>query len=222
MFHSLLLTSIAVLGFGADEKPHERFGGDPAPKPEAQENAAAEQRVANLKEVIVDLNRQLAELKKQAQGLAEEKKKLETTLNDEKTRMQKRLVALENKCKLAISERDEMEVRLQIAEGKSRVLALARQEVLKRLEVLERTINSVRSGIKVAVDERNSLQKKLVNKTAEANARKVLFDRLAMAVRDKRYDDALKLVEEADEALKTVGETQKEPTVPSDGDKPGK
>jgi hypothetical protein len=60
----------------------------------------------------------------------------------------------------------------------------------------------------LVVDE----QDKLVEKTAEADARKALFDRLAKAVREKRYDDALKLIEENDKANaapKTDRPTQK-------------
>ena len=65
MFHLLLLTLIAVIGLGADDKPDERFGGDPTPKPGPREKAAAEQRPADLKEMVADLNRQLAEANKQ-------------------------------------------------------------------------------------------------------------------------------------------------------------
>ena len=108
MFHSLPLTSIAVLGLlglGACDKPHERSGGDPASKPETQEKAVAERRAANLQEAVADLNR---ELNKQAQDIAAEKKNLETALNNERALVRKRLIDLESVRNNAITNRDEI------------------------------------------------------------------------------------------------------------------
>ena len=64
-------------------------------------------------------------------------------------------------------------------------------------------IDRLRKDIEVAVEETKRAQKKLVDKADEVEARKALFDRLAKAVREKRYDDALKLVEEVDKANET-------------------
>ncbi len=64
-------------------------------------------------------------------------------------------------------------------------------------------IDRLRKDIEVAVEETKRHQKKLVDKADEVEARKALFDRLAKAVREKRYDDALKLVEEVDKANET-------------------
>jgi len=187
MFHSLLLTSIAILGVGDDLQPQ------------------------NWKNVVADLNRQLTEAKKQYQDLAEEKKNLANALNGEKARTQKRLLALENLEKIVVKDRDEKERALLNVQHSNRVLALTVQEANKRFSVLQTLIDGMRNDIKVAVDERNSLERKLVNMTDEANTRKILFDRLAKAVRDKRYDDALKMVEESKAKEITAGSDKDTP-----------
>ena len=102
---------------------------------------------------------------KEKQELTEEKKILDTALNDEKAATLKRLVALENEKNIAVAERDKNEAKIQVAEGKARVLALAIEEVHKRLSVLQTAIDSMRNDIKVTVDQRDTLQTNLLKTT---------------------------------------------------------
>jgi chromosome segregation ATPase len=249
MFHAILCTSIAVLGLGADDTPHERIGSDPAPKSDAQEKAATEQRISVLQDVVADLNRQLAEAKKIIQDLKDENKIVEVTLDNERQAVRKRLIALDAAAKTAVAQKDASEVKIHAVETLERELAAKLKETNKNLAVMQTQIDGMRGDIKLAVDERNraqkklvdandslmnavaelqrlqklgeqlateiikikqhageernSIQKKLAEKTAEADARKALFDRLAKAVREKRFDDALKLVEEDAKANET-------------------
>jgi hypothetical protein len=122
----------------------------------------------NWRDVVVakgGLNDQLTEANKEKQNLAEEKKNLETALNDEKERTKKRLIALEQEAKKVVAEKSELESKIQVEEGKSRVLALAIKETSQRIGVMQTEIEGMRNNIKVAVDERNDLQKNLVSKT---------------------------------------------------------
>jgi len=122
----------------------------------------------NWREVVVakdGLNDKLTEANKLKQDLLDEKKILETALNDEKARTQRRLIALEEQKKGVVSELDENQRKLQIEEGKSRVLALAIREVHQRLGVLQTAIDGMQKEIKIGVDERNSTQKTLLDTT---------------------------------------------------------
>jgi len=172
MFHTILCASIAVLGLGADEKPQDQ------------------------NQVIADLNRQLEDAKTQVHDLAEENKKLETAVKDEKSRMQMQLVALEQAKEIALAERNKMHELLATEEANIRRFAKANDETAKRLDALQKAIDDSSKEIKAAIEERDDVMKKLIHMSHEAIDREARYDRLAKAVREKRFDDALKLVEE--------------------------
>ena len=223
MFHAILCTSIAVFGMGAKAR-----ADGPVPK--------------DLKEEVADLNRQLTEAKKLMQDLRDEKTILQTDLENEKVAMQKRTIALEQAAVVVARDRDASQAKLQAQVAANHSLAQSIQAVNENFGTLRTQIDLMRKEIDVAVEQRNQIQKKLmdatdllnntaaererleklgtqlvaevlkmkqlvvdeqdklVEKTAEADARKALFDRLAKAAREKRYDDALKLIEENDKA----------------------
>ncbi len=108
---------------------------------------------------------QLAKAETANNDLKKEKKDLETARDDERAKTRSTLIALEQAAKDAKAAENDMESKLQVEEGKSRVLALAIQETSKRLGVLQTAIDGMRNDIKVAVDERNGTQKKLVDTT---------------------------------------------------------
>ena len=162
----------------------------------------------NWKAEVVDLNQQLTSANQQQQVLSEEKKSLETALNDEKERTKKRLIALEQEKKDAIAQRDSDEAKIQIEEGKSRVLAQAIQEVHKRLSVLQTAIDGMQKDIKVTVDERNSTQKKLVETTdllMNAVAEKQKLEKLQreLAFQINKLKIALQVNKAPEDILKT-------------------
>ena len=119
----------------------------------------------NWKVEAVDLSQKLTAASKEKQDLTEEKKVLENALVDEKDRTRRRLTALEQEAKKVIADKSELESKIQVEEGKSRVLALAIKETSQRIGVMQTEIEGMRNNIKVAVDERNSTQKKLVDTT---------------------------------------------------------
>jgi len=119
----------------------------------------------NWKVEVVALNDQLTAANKDKKNLEEEKVSLDTALKDEKARTLKRLVALENEKNLAVAERDANAAKIQEAEDKARRLVLAIEGANKNLAVLQTAIDGMRKDIKVTVDERNSLESKLVNTT---------------------------------------------------------
>ena len=108
---------------------------------------------------------QLAKAETANNDLKKEKKNIETARDDERAKTRSALIALEQAAKDAKAAENDMESKLQVEEGKSRVLALAIQETSKRLGVLQTAIDGMRNDIKVAVDERNGTQKKLVDTT---------------------------------------------------------
>ena len=91
----------------------------------------------NWKTEAYDYNRQLTEANQQKQEALEEQKNLQTALADEKARIQKRLIALENQAKIAIAQRDAMESKLRVEEDDARKLALAIEAANKNLGVLQ-------------------------------------------------------------------------------------
>jgi hypothetical protein len=116
----------------------------------------------NWKEVVISFNNDLTKANQEKQLLTEEKKNLQTALDDEKERTKRRIIALEQAAKDAVAQKDLNEQKLQLEEGKVRVLALAMNEVHKRLAVLQTSIDGMRTDIKVATDQRDSTQKVLV------------------------------------------------------------
>jgi len=122
----------------------------------------------NWREAVVakgGLKEQLDEANKLNRELTDDKKILETALDNEKKDKRDRLTALENEKNIVVGERDDYDRRLQIVEGESQKLALAIKETSQRLGVLQTAIDGMRNDIKVAVDERNNTQKNLVDTT---------------------------------------------------------
>ncbi|MGO9108993.1 MAG: hypothetical protein ACLP9L_07150 [Thermoguttaceae bacterium] len=154
----------------------------------------------NWREVVVakgGLNDQLTAASKLNRELTDEKKVLETALENEKKDKRDRLTALENEKKIVVGERQDAEGKLQVEEGKSRVLALAIQETSKRLSVLQTAIDGMRNDIKVAVDERNGIHKNLVHTTDELMNAVAERDRLEKLQRElvtqiQRLNDLVK------------------------------
>jgi chromosome segregation ATPase len=172
MFHAILCTSVAVLAVGADEKPQSQ------------------------KEVIADLTRQLAEAKQEQKELAEELKTLQSALNGEQARLQKRMIELDNAKKLVVAERDKMDERFKIREAECRALARSTKETEKKIGALQSVIDDVRKDVKTVVEERDDAMKKLIQTNDQLLDSVTRYERLAKAVREKRFDDARKMVEE--------------------------
>ena len=123
----------------------------------------------NWREVVmapsVGLNDQLINANKEKQGLLDEKKILQTTLENERKDIQKRLIALEQAARDAIAERDKDENKIAAKDAEARRLTMTIDEIQKRLGVLQVAIDGMRTDIKVTVDERNKVQSELVDTT---------------------------------------------------------
>jgi len=119
----------------------------------------------NWKVDAVELSQKLTTANKERLDLTEEKKSLETALNDEKERTKRRLIALEAERKIVENDRNEKERKIEIKEGENRGLTAAIEATNLRLKAMETEIEGMRNNIKVAVDERISTQKKLVDTT---------------------------------------------------------
>ena len=134
----------------------------------------------DLKERVAALNRQVADLQKLNQDLAAAKKLLETARDDEKVRMQKRLIALQQDL---IAYRQGMDRKLAIELDKSRAMLKAIEESQNRFKVLNAAVERMRE--------------KLGNGIEPSPACKKYISSLAEAVHNKRYDAALALVDDA-------------------------
>ncbi len=135
----------------------------------------------NWKVETVDLNQKLTDANKEKLALLEEQKNLQTALNDEKARTQRRLIALEQAKNEAIEERNKNENRIQLVEADARKLAQVIEGASKHLAVLQIAIDGMRDNYKLTVDERNKLQKALVDtndKLMNAVAEQVRLDKL--------------------------------------------
>ena len=110
-------------------------------------------------------NDQLTKANKEKQDLIEEKKILETALDDEKKRDAEAADCPGASGKNASPPGTPWTTKILDEEDKSRELAMAIQEIHKKLGVLQTEIAGMRNDIKVTVDERNNAQKKLVDTT---------------------------------------------------------
>jgi hypothetical protein len=121
----------------------------------------------NWKAEYVKINDELTSANKQKAELTEQKKNLQTTLDNERKRTAERLVALADAARTAEKDKADLESKIQVEEGKVRMLVQGINEVHKRLTVLQATIDTMRSDIKVAVDQRNKTQADLTKTTDE-------------------------------------------------------
>jgi len=113
----------------------------------------------------VGLDDQLKEAKKVVQGLMDDKKVLETALAEEKDRTRRRLTALDEELRKVTEQRDASEARIKTVETDERKLAVVIEVANKNIGVLQTTVEGMQKDIKLAVDERNLTQKKLVDTT---------------------------------------------------------
>jgi hypothetical protein len=141
----------------------------------------------NWKAVVVDkggLNDQLVDANKQIQDLKEEKKNLETAMNDEKERVRKRLISLEQLKVEAVRDRDAAEKELATKVGENRELAAAIKGIIQKESVMQAAIDTMRADIKVAVDDRDNIRKKLLDTTDDLNAAVVQRQKLEKLQRE--------------------------------------
>jgi hypothetical protein len=120
----------------------------------------------NWREVVVgkgQLADQLGEAQKINNDLKDQIKLLQTKRDDEKKRIQDRLIALEQASKDAKAERDAATDKLFKEEARVGELSMTVKVTASRLNVLQTTIDGMRQEIKVAVDTRNATQKQLID-----------------------------------------------------------
>ena len=123
----------------------------------------------NWKDKVMDLDQQLKVANKLTIDLAKQKKDKENALAEEKEHEKDRLIALENEKRVAEGQRDDMQARVAALEKLNRDLVQATDDITKRIDVLQTTIDGMRSDIKLTVEQRNEMQKKVMEITDELN-----------------------------------------------------
>jgi hypothetical protein len=119
----------------------------------------------NWRAEAIELNKLLTEANKNKGDLLQEKKDLQTALDDEKARTRARLIALEAATVKAVGDKTEMEKSIQEKEGRIRVLALAINAAQQELKTKETENESMRSDIKTVVEQRNTTMGRLQETT---------------------------------------------------------
>ena len=135
----------------------------------------------NWREVVVakgGLDDQLKDAAKQKKDLEDEKKILETTLENERKQTRDRLIALEQAKNDAVAKSKDDDETIHLLETKSRTLAMAIDEVHKTLGVLQTEIEGLRMQKQLALDQRNDLETKLVAATDKVMTTVAERDRL--------------------------------------------
>jgi predicted nucleic acid-binding Zn-ribbon protein len=119
----------------------------------------------NWREVIVKpkdgLNDQLTEANKQKEEAKAEQKRLQQALVEEADRYVKRLAALEHEKSDLAKEKDKQAAEILAKDGELRLLRATVASVHSTLENLRVEADSIRKEIKIALDQRQELARKL-------------------------------------------------------------
>jgi predicted nucleic acid-binding Zn-ribbon protein len=119
----------------------------------------------NWKEVVIGLNNDLTKANKEKQDVTEQKAVLQTTLDNERKEIQKRLIALEQEKNLLDDDKKDLKTKLEAVEKDARALAMTIKGISQDLGVLQTAVTGMRDSIKLTVEERDRIQKALVNTT---------------------------------------------------------